>query len=237
MVVPQPHTPVTVGETPKPKRCGAKKRNGDTCQSWAVGGRSRCRMHGGATPKGPDSPHWRHGNGAKGNGQRGPAGKAQPNLEALYQAAKGDPELFQFRHDAALLEAARRQITLRLSPDKVIPAATLKKLIDLGEQLRKVKEAEHRRLVALQMTVPVERHRRAMALAATVVADVMRERAEQLRAAILVATAEQPEAVKTQLLALADTRLWSEDMAHRFRMAALREPAVAVEALVDGQET
>jgi hypothetical protein len=33
-------------------RCGARTRSGGTCRSPAVGGKSRCRMHGGAPGSG-----------------------------------------------------------------------------------------------------------------------------------------------------------------------------------------
>jgi hypothetical protein len=36
---------------PTPKRCGAKKRNGEPCDKWPVKGRERCRLHGGAIPR------------------------------------------------------------------------------------------------------------------------------------------------------------------------------------------
>ncbi len=34
------------------RRCGAKTRKGGACKSPAVGGKSRCRMHGGANGSG-----------------------------------------------------------------------------------------------------------------------------------------------------------------------------------------
>lgn len=45
-------------------RCGAKTRQGTPCQSPAVSGKKRCRMHGGAAgsgaPKGNQNA-WKHG--------------------------------------------------------------------------------------------------------------------------------------------------------------------------------
>jgi hypothetical protein len=35
------------------QRCGARTRSGKPCQSPAVGGKKRCRMHGGAAGSGP----------------------------------------------------------------------------------------------------------------------------------------------------------------------------------------
>jgi hypothetical protein len=47
------------------KRCGAKTRIGRPCQSPAVKGRKRCRMHGGAhgsgAPSGERNGNYRHG--------------------------------------------------------------------------------------------------------------------------------------------------------------------------------
>jgi hypothetical protein len=46
-------------------RCGAKTRSGRACQSPAVAGRARCRMHGGAKgsggPKGRRNGNYKHG--------------------------------------------------------------------------------------------------------------------------------------------------------------------------------
>ncbi|QFR35222.1 hypothetical protein GBB76_17190 [Ancylobacter sp. TS-1] len=46
-------------------RCGAKTRSGSPCQSPAVNGKRRCRMHGGAegsgAPSGPANGNYRHG--------------------------------------------------------------------------------------------------------------------------------------------------------------------------------
>ena len=45
-------------------RCGARTRRGDACRAPAVGGRARCRMHGGARGSGGQPGNrnaWRHG--------------------------------------------------------------------------------------------------------------------------------------------------------------------------------
>lgn len=41
--------------------CGAKTRSGKPCKAPAMEN-GRCRIHGGKTPRGMDSPHWKHGN-------------------------------------------------------------------------------------------------------------------------------------------------------------------------------
>lgn len=42
------------------KTCGARTRSGTPCRKAAMPN-GRCRLHGGKTPSGPDSPHYRHG--------------------------------------------------------------------------------------------------------------------------------------------------------------------------------
>lgn len=44
-------------------RCGAKTRRGTSCQSPAVQGKKRCRMHGGTNPGAPKGNRnaWKHG--------------------------------------------------------------------------------------------------------------------------------------------------------------------------------
>ncbi|KUO66708.1 MAG: hypothetical protein APF80_06940 [Alphaproteobacteria bacterium BRH_c36] len=50
-------------------RCGARNRSGNPCQSPAVNGKKRCRMHGGAkgsgAPSGKQNGAWRHGERTK----------------------------------------------------------------------------------------------------------------------------------------------------------------------------
>lgn len=41
--------------------CGAKTRDGTSCKRRPSPGRKRCHLHGGATPIGIGSPHYRHG--------------------------------------------------------------------------------------------------------------------------------------------------------------------------------
>ena len=41
--------------------CGAKTRAGTPCQKARAKGRTRCKLHGGATPRGRASPQWKHG--------------------------------------------------------------------------------------------------------------------------------------------------------------------------------
>lgn len=78
------------------KRCGVKASHGGPCLAMPVKGKHRCKNHGGRTPSGLDSPHYRHGQYS----QDMPA-----ELLGAYQRAVGDPELLELRSDAAILHA------------------------------------------------------------------------------------------------------------------------------------
>jgi hypothetical protein len=53
--------PLSITDVPDNRKCGATTRDGTPCQRWTAPGRSRCRLHGGATPRGDVSPHFKHG--------------------------------------------------------------------------------------------------------------------------------------------------------------------------------
>src|SRR4028118_1298183 len=74
------------------KLCGAKTRAGGQCQNPAMGN-GRCRKHGGATPQGLASPHWK----GKGRGIG-----LQGEMAARFKAALESPGLMSLREDAAL---------------------------------------------------------------------------------------------------------------------------------------
>lgn len=47
------------------KACGAKTRGGGTCKRAPLKGKTRCKLHGGATPSGPANANFKHGRYAK----------------------------------------------------------------------------------------------------------------------------------------------------------------------------
>lgn len=217
--MPQPHEDGPVAEKPsrRPKwkaKCGAKNRPGakhPTCQLPPVEGAKRCRRHGGLTPKGPDSPHWVHG--------RRQRGKKAPNLAEVYQVHKGDPELFQYRHDAALVEALRTSLLQTLKLDQPVPMADEKRLLDMSETLTRIKEREHRRLQILEQSIPSHMHRRAMQATSAIVHEVSLEWSQAAQAALAAG-----DLVK--LKQLLDPMPWLAEMARRYRIAALRTPVL-----------
>jgi len=76
-------------------RCAAKNRRGEQCGKGAVPGKTVCRLHGGATPCGGGSPHWKHGRYSK----------ALPaHLLQRYEEGRHDGELLALRDEVALVD-------------------------------------------------------------------------------------------------------------------------------------
>lgn len=78
--------------------CGAKTRTGGVCQQPAMTN-GRCRLHGGKTPRGFNSPNLKHGRYSK---------DLPTRLAAAYQDAADDPELLSVRQDIELIDAMIR---------------------------------------------------------------------------------------------------------------------------------
>lgn len=85
--------------------CGAKTRSGGKCKAPAMKN-GRCRMHGGATPSGIASPHFKHGQRAR---------RGMPERFLLkYDEALNDPELLNLRTDLALFEVRIEELLNRV---------------------------------------------------------------------------------------------------------------------------
>lgn len=82
--------------------CGAKTRSGKPCQKSPMEGRNRCRLHGGATPRGAFSPHFKHGKYSR---------YLPHDVRQMYQRALSDPDMISVRDEIALIRA---MITHRL---------------------------------------------------------------------------------------------------------------------------
>jgi hypothetical protein len=78
-------------------RCTAKsKRSQERCRNHASVGRNVCHIHGGKTPIGPGSPHYRTGRHSRFLPSR---------IAADYEAALHDPELVSLRKEIATVDA------------------------------------------------------------------------------------------------------------------------------------
>lgn len=91
-------------------QCKAKsKRTGERCRRAAVAGKEVCYIHGGATPSGPDSPHWKHGRYA-----RGYADIVPKRLVERYEAALNDRQALSMRAELALIDARLADMLARV---------------------------------------------------------------------------------------------------------------------------
>ena len=75
--------------------CGAKTRKGGQCKRSPSAGKKRCRLHGGATPAGVASPHFRHGRYSK---------VLPMDMRKRYEASKKDQELLTHEPEIRLLD-------------------------------------------------------------------------------------------------------------------------------------
>ena len=143
-------------------RCTAtSKRTGERCGAHAVTGRAVCHHHGGKTPAGVASPHFRHGRHSR---------RLPTRLAARIAEAGADPEWGSLRAEVALLDARIADLLLGLAgagpgEERRRWAAVLRLL----DQRRRLVEAERRRLVALGQMIPADE---ALALVAALTAAV-----------------------------------------------------------------
>ncbi len=77
-------------------KCSAHKSNGDPCKAYAVKGKKVCRTHGGKTPHGAASPHFKTGRYSK---------YLPENMLPAYEDAKADKQQFSLGGDIELLDA------------------------------------------------------------------------------------------------------------------------------------
>lgn len=75
--------------------CGAKTKSGKPCRAPAMAN-GRCRIHGGATPRGRALPQTTHGRYSK---------HLPTRLAALYAETESDTELLSVRQDIRLIDA------------------------------------------------------------------------------------------------------------------------------------
>jgi len=98
-----PHDTLPGSAEPIPGRCGALLRNSEKKygqkryhMAYPMRGKTRCRLHGGATPSGVESPHW------KGKGRS----KVLPErLADQFERTLRDPNVLAIRREAARLDA------------------------------------------------------------------------------------------------------------------------------------
>ena len=125
-----------------PRQCTAtSKRSGEQCRKPAMQGRTVCRAHGGATPRGTASPHYRHGRWSK---------DLPTQLVQRYQEARLDEDLLSLREEVALVDM---QIgTLLANPSGQAGQPALGQLVELRRRLVE-SEIKHRVLTGQMLAI------------------------------------------------------------------------------------
>ncbi len=85
--------------------CAARKTNGEPCKAQAMHGMRVCRVHGGMTPRGLASPHYKTGRYSR---------SLPARLASRYEAARQDGDLLALREDVALLDARLEDLLARV---------------------------------------------------------------------------------------------------------------------------
>jgi len=115
---------------PRKGRCGAKlrKKPGQFCLAWPIRGTKRCRLHGGLTPSGFASPHFRHG-------------KYSRHLSGAFAEAFAtrldDPELLSLRDDIAIADTRLLELVGQAQSDS--SAANWKRCGELVREYDRIK--------------------------------------------------------------------------------------------------
>ena len=139
--------------------CGAKTRSGGTCKNAQMLN-GRCRMHGGATPRGP----------ACGSFKTGRHSKSLPfRLAARYEEAMADETLLEQRSEIALLDVRIDEVVRAVDARRA--SVVWDDLCRLLDQRRKLVESERRRMVEMHQMLTTEE---AMTLLAAVVDSLRR---------------------------------------------------------------
>lgn len=119
------------------ERCEAKKRNGELCQKFPIQGRTKCRLHGGSTPRGVASVHFKHGKYCS---------RLPPRLKQLYEET-GRPyeaQTLSCQSELRLIDTLLSDLTGSLG-DSGDNTEMWAKILGVVENRRKLVETESKR--------------------------------------------------------------------------------------------
>ena len=231
--------PVTRGSPePLPGKCGAKLAGTDParyCKRAPLRGRTRCRKHGGKSPTGPASPHWKHG-------RRSRYSKVLPQGAMLrgYLDTIQTAELRSLREQIGLATGLEEECVTRLAAG-VGSFTAWKRARDLGDALEAAlrKKDDAAAGAALRELLPVLRTGGSEADAAADLAEVLelgrRLRDTESKMAFRIAGAVTVDQLLVMMRTVADTALQfiraQEDrarFAHEMRALASGEAKLQV---------
>jgi hypothetical protein len=112
--------------------CGAKTRKGTSCTQPAMNS-GRCRMHGGASPRGVDHPSFKHGRYSK---------SMPDQLSERYRASLEDEERHDLRDEIAVAEAKIDDCLYRMSVDPGDSDTLWVRLRNLEREMSRARDAE-----------------------------------------------------------------------------------------------
>jgi hypothetical protein len=143
----QPHGST---EPPITRQCTAtSKRSGQRCRKSAMRGRTVCLAHGGRTPRGAASPHFKTGRYSR---------SLPGHLVAAYERALADPTLLSLRDEVALTDAMIAELLGQLddhSPDTKY-RRVFRQIGRLIERRRRLVETEVRHIVLAREMLTAE---------------------------------------------------------------------------------
>lgn len=131
-----------------PRYCGAKRRGGGTCKLPPLTGKTRCRLHGGATPSGPQASRFKHGLYSK---------AVPKNLKQSFNNLISDPALLEGRAEVALMQLRLTQLSGRVQSNESGRAwAQLKALFTRFKQANEEENQEGMLAALNEMSVLVD---------------------------------------------------------------------------------
>jgi hypothetical protein len=113
---------------PRPGRCGSRLRKSRPpryCQRHPLPGRTRCALHGGASPRGVASPHFVHGLRARAAVFDYAAVLGPTRLGAHFRAAAQQPDPLSTKQQIALYEARVALALEQIAQDEALPKAVI----------------------------------------------------------------------------------------------------------------
>ncbi len=132
------------------RQCEAtSKRSGERCRKHAMRGRNVCLAHGGKTPRGAASPHFKTGRYSR---------SLPGRLVAAYEEALSDPRLLSLRDELALTDAMLMETLSQFDDDT--PATKKRRIVrdacKLIEQRRRLVDSEVKHIVLAREIITTE---------------------------------------------------------------------------------
>jgi hypothetical protein len=110
----------------------------------------KCRFHGGMTPVGPASPHFKHG-------RHSILLKEIKGLGSHYERALADPDLLNLSDEIAITDARIGQLLEKVKGPKASVDGIWPQLENLIDNRRKLVDSESKRLKDLHAMVSIDR--------------------------------------------------------------------------------